>query len=135
LAAERCCAELGRHTRAGEVVLDRISRVVMGARPLLDAPAPAPAPQPEPRPLAPAHDLNSIAAAARALSERARGRKAHNNEPRIMKLYEDDQPVDLLGRNGFAVAPPSLFEQGFYEFVRGGWETLIVFQSSEGWRT
>jgi hypothetical protein len=67
LAAERCCAELGRHVRAGEVVLDRISRVVMGARPLLDA-APPPAPLPT-------HDPKSVAAAARALTERARERK------------------------------------------------------------
>jgi hypothetical protein len=68
-SAERCCAELGRHTRAGEVVLDRISRVVMSARPLLDDPTPAPL-----APL-PAHDPRSVAAAARALTERARERK------------------------------------------------------------
>jgi hypothetical protein len=66
LAAERCCAELGRHVRTGEVVLDRISRVVMGARPLLDAPPSAPAPT---------HDPKSVAAAARAFTERARERK------------------------------------------------------------
>jgi hypothetical protein len=74
-AAERCCAELGRHVRAGEVVLDRISRVVMGARPLLDAtppaavvPPPAPAPPPSP-------DLKSVVAAAHAFMDRARERK------------------------------------------------------------
>src|SRR3954463_7338596 len=64
-AAERCCAELGRHTRAGEHVLDRIPRVGMGARPLFDPAAPAAPPDP------PATDPRAVAAAARALSERA----------------------------------------------------------------
>ena len=72
-AAERCCAELHRHTRAGEVVLDRISRVVMGARPLIDVPVP-PATTPVPPPPA-VPDAKAVAAAARALSERARERR------------------------------------------------------------
>jgi hypothetical protein len=72
-AAERCCAELGRHTRAGEHVLDRISRVVMGARPLFEPAAPTP-PLPPAPPSTP--DLRAVAAAARALTERARERKS-----------------------------------------------------------
>jgi hypothetical protein len=66
-AAELCCAELVRYTKSGEVVLDRIARVVMGARPLLEQ-APPPAPPPSP-------DAKAVAVAARALADRARERR------------------------------------------------------------
>ena len=69
-AAERFCAALDRHTKAGELVLDRIARVVVGARPLLDTPAvPASVPPPPPAP-----DPKAVAAAARAFAERAHAR-------------------------------------------------------------
>ena len=65
-AAEHCCADLNRQTNAGAVILERISRVVVGARPLFDGtPAPPPATVPDPR---------ALAAAARAFAERARER-------------------------------------------------------------
>jgi hypothetical protein len=44
----------------------------------------------------------------------------HGGEPRVLRLYGDDPPVDLLGANGFAVAPPSRTERGTYEFISGG---------------
>jgi hypothetical protein len=65
-AAERCCADLNRQTHAGTVVLDRISRVVVGARPIVDGiPASSPISAPDPK---------ALAAAAQAFAERARGR-------------------------------------------------------------
>ena len=70
LAAARCCEELSRQTKSGEIVLDRIARVVRGARPLLD-PAPAPVVAPV---IPPAPTPKSVAEAARAFAERARER-------------------------------------------------------------
>ena len=65
-AAERCCADLNRQTNTGAVILERISRVVIGGRPFLDdAPAPTPPPVPDPK---------AVAAAAQAFAERARER-------------------------------------------------------------
>ena len=65
-AAEHCCADLNRQTNAGAAILERISRVVVGGRPLLDGnPAPTPVPAPDPK---------AVAAAAQAFAERARER-------------------------------------------------------------
>jgi hypothetical protein len=65
-AAEHCRADLSRQTHAGAIILERISRVVVGARPLFDGQvAPPPAPVPDPK---------ALAAAAQAFAERARER-------------------------------------------------------------
>jgi hypothetical protein len=62
-AAERCCVELDRQVSAGDVVLTRLSRVVVAARSLQDVPSAATAPDPK-----------AVAAAARSFSDRLRGR-------------------------------------------------------------
>ena len=72
IAAARCCEELNRLTKSGEHVLDRIGRVVLAARPLLE---PAPAPPPAVVPVAPPMSRpNALAEAARILGERTRER-------------------------------------------------------------
>lgn len=62
-SAERCCVELDRQVSAGDVVLTRLSRVVVAARSLQDVPSAATAPDPK-----------AVAAAARSFSDRLRGR-------------------------------------------------------------
>jgi hypothetical protein len=62
-AAERCCIELDRQVSAGDVVLTRLSRVVVAARSLNNVPSAGAAP-----------DANSVAAAARSFADRMRGR-------------------------------------------------------------
>jgi hypothetical protein len=62
-AAERCCVELDRQVSAGDVVLTRLSRVVVAARSLNNVPAATAAPDPK-----------SVAAAARSFADRLRGR-------------------------------------------------------------
>jgi hypothetical protein len=62
-AAERCCAELDRQVSAGDVVLTRLSRVVVAARSLNNVPTASAAPDP-----------NAVAAAARSFADRLRGR-------------------------------------------------------------
>jgi hypothetical protein len=62
-AAERCCVELDRQVSAGDVVLTRLSRVVVAARSLNNVPTATAAPDPK-----------SVAAAARSFSDRLRGR-------------------------------------------------------------
>ena len=62
-AAERCCVELDRQVSAGDVVLTRLSRVVVAARSLQDVPSAAIAPDPK-----------AVAAAARSFSDRLRDR-------------------------------------------------------------
>ena len=62
-AAERCCVELDRQVSAGDVVLTRLSRVVVAARSLQDVPSAATAPDPK-----------AVAAAARSFSDRLRER-------------------------------------------------------------
>ena len=62
-AAERCCVELDRQVSAGDVVLTRLSRVVVAARSLQDVPSAATAPDPK-----------AVAAAARSFSDRLRDR-------------------------------------------------------------
>lgn len=62
-AAERCCLELDRQVSAGDVVLTRLSRVVVAARSLQDVPSAATAPDPK-----------AVAAAARSFSDRLRDR-------------------------------------------------------------
>ena len=63
IAAERFCADLNRQVRAGELVINRLSRIVVAARSPQDG-APAPA-GPDPK---------ALAAAAEAFAERARER-------------------------------------------------------------
>jgi len=42
----------------------------------------------------------------------------HNGEPRQIRPWGEDIPIDLLG-GGFVVAPGSISPQGRYEFLRG----------------
>jgi hypothetical protein len=79
--AEQCCAELNRQVKAGDLVIERLARVVVASRKLDDvqlvaaapaAPAPA-APKAAPAPLASA-DPKAVAAAARSLADRLRER-------------------------------------------------------------
>ena len=85
LAAEQCCAELNRQVKAGDLVIERLARVVVASRkldevqPIAAAPA-APAP-PAPRDAhkaapaaAAAPDPKAVAAAARSLADRLRER-------------------------------------------------------------
>jgi hypothetical protein len=62
-AAEHCCVELDRQVSAGDVVLTRLSRVVVAARSLHDVPSAATAPDPK-----------AVAAAARSFADRLRQR-------------------------------------------------------------
>jgi len=62
--AERFCADLSRHVKAGEIIINRLTRVVVAARPVLEA-APAASTAPDPK---------VVAAAAQAFAERARER-------------------------------------------------------------
>jgi hypothetical protein len=79
--AEQCCAELNRQVKAGDVVIERLARVVVASRkldevqPLAAAPVgPAPAaPRAAPVASAPA-DPRAVAAAARSLADRLRER-------------------------------------------------------------
>src|SRR5262245_54028964 len=44
----------------------------------------------------------------------------HSGEPRLVRAWGDDVPIDLLG-GGFVVAPPSIsLNGGSYQFIRGG---------------
>jgi hypothetical protein len=71
-AAERFCADLNRQVRAGELILNRLSRIAVAARTPTEASLPAPAP---PAPVAKASsDPKAVAAAAQAFADRARGR-------------------------------------------------------------
>jgi hypothetical protein len=80
-SAEQCCAELNRQVKAGDLVIERLARVVVASRKLDDvqpvvtapaAPAPA-APKVAPAPL-PSADPKAVAAAARSLADRLRER-------------------------------------------------------------
>ena len=62
-AAESCSAELDRQVSAGDVVLSRLSRAVVAARPLDDRAGASAAP-----------DAKSVAAAARSFADRLRER-------------------------------------------------------------
>jgi len=62
-SAERCCVELDRQISASDVVLTRLSRVVVAARSLHDVPSAATAPDPK-----------AVAAAARSFADRLRER-------------------------------------------------------------
>jgi Domain of unknown function (DUF6468) len=61
--AERCCTDLNRQIKAGDVLIKRLSRIVAAARPLDLEPEPVAAPDPQ-----------ALAAAAQAFAERARTR-------------------------------------------------------------
>jgi uncharacterized protein DUF6468 len=83
MAAEQCCAELNRQVKAGDVVIERLARVVVASRkldevqPVAAAPV-APPPPPAPPKAAPATaapaDPKAVAAAARSLADRLRER-------------------------------------------------------------
>jgi predicted RNase H-like nuclease (RuvC/YqgF family) len=62
-SAEHCCVELDRQISAADVVLTRLSRVVVAARSLHDVPSAAQAPDPK-----------AVAAAARSFADRLRER-------------------------------------------------------------
>jgi Domain of unknown function (DUF6468) len=83
MAAEQCCAELNRQVKAGDVVIERLARVVVASRkldevqpvaaaPVTPPPPPAP-PKAAPAVAAPA-DPKAVAAAARSLADRLRER-------------------------------------------------------------
>jgi uncharacterized protein DUF6468 len=61
--ADRVCADLTRQVKAGEVVLTRLSRVVVAARGLNEIPEAAAAP-----------DAKALATAAQSITDRVRGR-------------------------------------------------------------
>ena len=77
--ADQCCAELNRQVKAGDLVIERLARVVVASRKLDDvqpvaaAPAAPAAPRAAPAALASA-DPKAVAAAARSLAERLRER-------------------------------------------------------------
>jgi hypothetical protein len=79
MAAEQCCAELNRQVKAGDVVIERLARVVVASRkldevqPVAAAPAAPPPSAPKAAPAAPA-DPKAVAAAARSLADRLRER-------------------------------------------------------------
>jgi hypothetical protein len=67
-AADRFCADLSRQVKSGELVINRLSRIVDAARPLFDgSPAPVPVVSAAPDPMA-------LAAAAQIFAQRARKR-------------------------------------------------------------
>jgi Domain of unknown function (DUF6468) len=74
--AEQCCAELNRQVKAGDLVIERLARVVVASRKLDEvqpiAAAPA-APKATPAPPVSA-DPKAVAAAARSLADRLRER-------------------------------------------------------------
>jgi hypothetical protein len=85
MVAEQCCAELNRQVKAGDLVIERLARVVVASRKLDEVQAPAPAPAapapPAPKevhkaaaPAAAAPDPKAVAAAARSLADRLRER-------------------------------------------------------------
>jgi uncharacterized coiled-coil protein SlyX len=84
VAAEQCCAELNRQVKAGDLVIERLARVVVASRKLDDvqpvaaaptAPTPPPPPPPKAAPAAAASaDPKAVAAAARSLADRLRER-------------------------------------------------------------
>ena len=77
--ADQCCAELNRQVKAGDLVIERLARVVVASRklddvqPIAAAPAAPAAPKAAPAALASA-DPKAVAAAARSLAERLRER-------------------------------------------------------------
>ena len=82
IAAEQCCAELNRQVKAGDVVIERLARVVVASRKLDEvqpvaaapaAPPPPAAPKAAPAAAGPA-DPKAVAAAARSLADRLRER-------------------------------------------------------------
>jgi len=78
-SADQCCAELNRQVKAGDLVIERLARVVVASRklddvqPIAAAPAAPAAPKAAPAALASA-DPKAVAAAARSLAERLRER-------------------------------------------------------------
>jgi Domain of unknown function (DUF6468) len=84
VSAEQCCAELNRQVKAGDLVIERLARVVVASRkldevqPVAAAPEPPPPPPPAPTKAAPAAaasaDPKAVAAAARSLADRLRER-------------------------------------------------------------
>jgi hypothetical protein len=89
--AERCCADLDRQIKSGDLLLKRLSRIVAAAQPAEAAPeqelaaapelaldvelgnAPMPEPVPASKPVS-GPDPRAVAAAAQAFAERARTR-------------------------------------------------------------
>ena len=62
-SAERCCTDLNRQIKSGDVLINRLSRILAAARPLDTDPGASGAPDPQ-----------AVAAAAHAFAERARTR-------------------------------------------------------------
>ena len=55
----------------------------------------------------------------------------HNGEPRKIRLYGDHIPFDLLG-GGIAIAPPSQFAKGKYQFIQGSLDDLDQLPTIKG---
>jgi hypothetical protein len=72
--ADRCCAELSQQIKAGDVLMQRLSRILAAARPGEGAPGSAAAPVSRAPSSAAAPDPKALAAAAQAFAERARAR-------------------------------------------------------------
>jgi Domain of unknown function (DUF6468) len=79
-AAEQCCAELNRQVKAGDLVIERLARVVVASRkldevqPAFVPAAPAPVASKAAPAVASAPDPKAVAAAARSLADRLRER-------------------------------------------------------------
>jgi hypothetical protein len=69
--AEQCCAELHRQVKAGDVVIERLARVVVASRKLDDVEPVAAVPKAA---TAASADPKAVAAAARSLADRLRER-------------------------------------------------------------
>jgi hypothetical protein len=55
----------------------------------------------------------------------------HNGESRKIRLYGDHVPFDLLG-GGMAIAPPSQFAKGNYQFIQGRLDDLDRLPTIKG---
>ncbi|MFD2182153.1 DUF6468 domain-containing protein [Rhodoplanes azumiensis] len=71
--AERFAADISRQIEAGNVVLDRLTKVVLAGRPLTDPEGAAEAAEPAAAALGPT-DSKAVAAAAQAFAQRTRAR-------------------------------------------------------------
>jgi Domain of unknown function (DUF6468) len=76
MAAEQCCAELHRQVKAGDVVIERLARVVVASRKLdeVQPVAAAPAASKAATAASAPADPKAVAAAARSLADRLRER-------------------------------------------------------------
>lgn len=55
----------------------------------------------------------------------------HNDEPRRVRQYAGNKPIDILG-GGVVIAPPSIGEKGSYCFIQGSLEDLDALPVMRG---